>query len=398
MSNFDVVVSEFNKEIIVPTSKSYANRLLILAAIDKRDIKIKGLPSSTDVLAMIDCLVLIGLVIERINEDVIVKGSFPECEVRTDNIIKIMTGDGGTTNRFILSLLARGRNSYELVPKGHMKNRPMRPLIKALKDQNVSIDESEDYWLRVSGPITRVGNVSIDCESSTQFATSLLLSTCDLNVEINLKNLNSSKVYYDLTAELVKKFRNDELKYTVPVDFSSLSYPLALAAHSGRVLVKNCSHVDEYQADSIFISILRDMGAIVKFTNDGLVCEHKELRGVVVDGGQCPDIVPTIAFLAAYALGDSKICNIDVLRHKECDRVTELLKILDVFSISYELVKNDLLIKGGHEYVTSKNLQVPDDHRMVMVGYLFLRVNGGGTVNNAEHVNKSFPKFYNTMI
>lgn len=398
MNNYNVVANDFNKEITVPTSKSYANRLLILAAIDKRDIMLSGLPNSTDVLTMIDCLKNIGLNIVENSTGLVVKGSFPECEKSSNGTIKLMTGDGGTTNRFILSLLARGKNNYELIPKGHMVNRPMRPLISALESLDVTVKQSQNYWIQVKGPMTKDSVVTIDCLDSTQFATSILLSTCDLNIKIDLQNLKSSKKYFDLTVDLIDKFKKQQLDYIVPVDFSSLSYPLALAAYDGRVKVTNCFEVDEFQADSVFVDILKQMGAIVKLDDEGLICESSLLSGVKVDGGQCPDVVPTIAFLAAYANSETLIRNIDVLRHKECDRVTELLKILDTFSVSYELRENDLLIRGNSKLKKCQSLLVPDDHRMVMVGYLFLRVNGGGAINNANHVNKSFPKFYNTMI
>jgi 3-phosphoshikimate 1-carboxyvinyltransferase len=398
VDNYLVEPNIFDKEISVPTSKSYANRLLILAAIDKKDIDIMGLPNSTDVLTMIDCLKCIGLEVERNESITTIKGSFPECEKSDKKIIKLHTGDGGTTNRFLLSLLARGKCTYELIPTGHMAKRPMRPLVDALKQLDVKVEMGVSSWISVQGPIKQKGCVSIDCRDSTQFATSLLLASTDYDIEIKFENLVNSKKYFDLTYNLVREYQKGTLDYVVPVDFSSLSYPLALAAHSGKVKVNNCFKIDRYQADSVFINLLDEMGVKIFIDSSGLTCEHNELRGIKVDGAQCPDIVPTIAFLASYASGETKISNIDILRHKECDRVIETLRILDSFGVNYFLDENDLTITGQTIKTNCKVLKVPDDHRMIMVGYLFLRVNGGGTINNSSHVNKSFPKFYNTMI
>src|SRR3989339_1533417 len=102
--------------IVVPTSKSYANRLLILAATDPREIHLKNLPPSSDVTAMIRCLQQVGVIIERYEgNSVIVKNCFPECEVQNNQITELLTGDGGTTNRFLLAFLARGKCRYRLL-------------------------------------------------------------------------------------------------------------------------------------------------------------------------------------------------------------------------------------------------------------------------------------------
>ena len=51
----------FSKSVIIPTSKSYANRILILAALCPSVITIEGLPESTDVSNLISCLQQVGL-------------------------------------------------------------------------------------------------------------------------------------------------------------------------------------------------------------------------------------------------------------------------------------------------------------------------------------------------
>ena len=61
LSTFEVKPSSINKEIKVPSSKSYANRLLILAAIDKDPVVIRNIPLSSDVIKMVECLKIIGL-------------------------------------------------------------------------------------------------------------------------------------------------------------------------------------------------------------------------------------------------------------------------------------------------------------------------------------------------
>ena len=46
--------------------------------------------------------------------------------------------------------------------------------------------------------------------------------------------------------------------YNIPVDFSCLSYPMALGLLRGKVLVKNCLQLDPNQADAKFISLMSE--------------------------------------------------------------------------------------------------------------------------------------------
>ena len=384
----------FIKDIVVPTSKSYANRLLLIAAISPAPIEVTNLPGSTDVLTMIDCLEFIGLLITKRGESIIIKNSFPECEKEGSSTIVLETGDGGTTTRFLTALVARGKRKYSISPDGHMRNRPMRPLIDALKMLNVAVIEDENCWLSVKGPFSQQAEAFVDCLESTQFITGLRLATIGLDIVLKPLNLINSKKYYELTEMLIREYEEGTLSYCNPVDSSSLSYPLALAALAGRVCVKNCQVVDPYQADSIIVSILQKMGAIISQTKKGLVCEKKELTSIEVDGSTCPDIIPTIAFLASYAKGESVLKNLGTLRHKESDRLEQIINIFDRFEVSYTLKKDDLFIKGSSPRITHRCIDVAADHRMVMVASLFLKINDGGEINNAIHVKKSYPRFF----
>ena len=94
----------FSKKISIPTSKSYANRILILASLCPKVVTIEGLPESTDVSNLIDCLEKIGIKFSKDSKGTFkVLNSFPECEADIDSdTVYLETGDGGTTNRFIL--------------------------------------------------------------------------------------------------------------------------------------------------------------------------------------------------------------------------------------------------------------------------------------------------------
>ena len=398
LSAYKVQSSPFDKEIEVPSSKSYANRLLVLAALSKEDIVVENLPLSSDVVTMLDCLEKIGLKIEREGSRVLIKGSFPECEL--DEVSPLYTGDGGTTNRFLIPLLARGRKEYEVIPEGHMRERPMEPLVDGLKDLGCSvIYNDENSWIKVKGPFQEMTSTEIDCSNSTQFLTGLALATVDLNLEVKAKNLEVSLPYWKLTQQLLKSFEEGSLSFHNPVDFSSLTYPLALAAVTGKVRVRNALRKDPLQADSLFIDALIKMGADIKFDENGLVCTHDKLSAIDFDGSQCPDAIPTLLYVCSFAEGVSKIFNLEVLTHKECNRFTEMIRILKAFGVKVEVDhhKYEILIHGNTAKKAKVELTPEKDHRMVMVSYLFMRTLDGGELYNSEHVAKSFGNFFEVM-
>ena len=397
-SPFKVAAAAINKEIEVPSSKSYANRLLVLAAISKEDVFVENLPLSTDVTLMIECLQLIGLNIEQNSEGVWIRGSFPECEREGPHLLN--TGDGGTTNRFLCGLVARGKEKYTLKASGHMLNRPMLPLLSALNSLSVKTTYRENNeWISIQGPIIDTESVEVDANDTTQFITSVALSLADKAIEVKAKNLEVSLPYWHLSQELIRKFKENNLSFYNPIDFSSLTYPLALAAVTGEVLVKNCKEIDDNQADSAFIEIMRKVGAKVQLCSIGLSIEKDKLIPIIFDGSQCPDAVPSILFVCAFCEGQSQITNLEVLTHKECDRFLEMIRMLKAFKVDIEVDydKYSITINGPTHHREVIDYDPPADHRMVMVAYLFQRVLNGGVLTNTQHVKKSFANFFEVI-
>ena len=130
----------FEKELILPSSKSYTNRALIIGAIRGNNFKINNYSSSTDVLNLINSFKIIGLKMKISSTTIVFENSFPDCEKETTgNMIEIKTGDGGTTNRFLIALLSRGKKEYYIYPSGRMSDRPIEDQLVALKKINVTI-------------------------------------------------------------------------------------------------------------------------------------------------------------------------------------------------------------------------------------------------------------------
>jgi len=401
---FKVNFSTFNQTVDIPTSKSHANRLLILGAIDKRSVMIKNIPHSSDVLTMIDVLKRIGLNIIEEGKNIRIINSFPECEKNSiDDLICLESGDGGTTNRFLMAFLARGEKTYFLNAKGGMRDRPMEEIENVLNSCDVEIKRGsgeDPYWYKIKGPYKyKLNKIDVESFRSTQFASAFLLALCDHEVNINPVNMENSGKYFDLTISLVNKFKKGLIDYNTPIDFSSLSYPLALALIHGEVVIENYQFRDDLQPDSIFLDIIEKMGGKYATNNKLRLQKEGNLNAIDIDCSGFPDLVPTLAFVCSYAKGESVLRNLAVLRHKESDRVYFVCELLDLFEIDYIFDKknDDLKILGSKKRCGFKTYDAPSDHRIIMIAYLFMRVNGGGEITNFHHVQKSFPNFFEKM-
>jgi 3-phosphoshikimate 1-carboxyvinyltransferase len=397
---YNVRKRTFNKKIEIPCSKSYANRAIILGALIGNGFKVINAGESTDVLSTLEVLRLIGLKIESNERELIFVNSFPDCEDIKDNPIEIATGDGGTTNRFLIALLSLGKNSYRFNPSERMSERPIDDLLLPLIKNNVSIKKNcGNSWIEIKGPLIFPNTFDVDCALSTQFASALKLISFNKIVNFNLSNILASESYISMTDSVINEV-NQKKSYTVPIDFSSLSYPLALAVLDGEVTVVNCHEIDTNQADAIFIDILKKSGANISFTNMGLYVDNTSLiEGFDVDIRTCPDLFMTLAFVASYANGKSEFKNLEVLKHKESNRILAVLEILDLFKVNYSYNSGleSLVIYGNTPKNSSIDVKPVRDHRIVMMSYLFLRHNSGGLVNNIDCIKKSFPNFIELM-
>lgn len=403
-SVFEISKKTFSEVIDVPTSKSRANRLLLMAALNPKDVSLYQLPESTDVLKMLQIFQHVGLIVERDNDRTIIRGSFPECEINTKSkIIKLQTGDGGTTNRFLIALLSLGSIEYQFFPGGKIRSRPIVELTSALESLGVQIklsDDPNEAWLSLKGPVKeKLEQVQIDCSKSTQFISALAMALSKTKVKVKPENLMASKLYYEMTLDVIEKSKRG-CEFFVDLDFSSLGYPLALATHMGEVRIKNYRQLDHYQPDSQFINILKEAGGQVCEDENGIEVKKSVIRGLEIDCHDFPDLVPTLCYLFSYAKGETRLRNVKILEFKECDRLQEIQKILKLFDVdhSYCPTQDVLTLQGRRPDTHNRvNYNAPDDHRMIMVAALFMRTNNGGKVTNSQHVKKSYPDFFKDL-
>lgn len=387
----------FRSPVTIPRSKSHANRYLILAARSKSQITISHLPGSDDVQLLLSCLKKIGLNISHRDDSVTIQGSFPECEAPRSDTTYLDVGEGGTTARFLAALLSTGKGRYGLRTRGRLSQRPWRELTDALQQADASVTW-KDQTLYVQGPVSILKlPTTISAVSTTQFASALQLAFYEDGYRVAPVNLMSSGPYWEMTKAACKEISSSSV--LVPLDWSSAAYPLVFAAVTGQMLeIPNL--VPDEQADAMIFHLLAQRGAASKTARGITGGALKDRSPIDVSVSQCPDLSVALAYLCATLTGDSILRQVSVLRQKESDRLEAIMDLLKHFGVASEYsFKGDLLRITGREISQKERVvAVPADHRMVMVGTLFLMSFGGGTISHPEAVAKSFPDFFDLII
>lgn len=380
-------------KVSVPSSKSYANRALILASLIKPSPVLKDLPAATDVTVLLDCLTKIGLKIQRTGNEIQFQNSFPACELKDPPVIEV--GEGGTTARFLAGLLLIGKSKYSLILGARLKDRPWQDFIDfaGMYGAKVSLNGNT---LSIQGPVNLPREIIVDCSKTTQFATAFQLISVATNSIVHPKNLEASQSYWDMTEELVRNLPKTDF-YSIPRDWSSASYPIAFAALNQRIEFPGL-FPDQFQADSKLFDLLKEFDS-VETTSSGIVVNIiRKHHSVKMNVSDCLDLVPTLVYFLSHVEGAHELTGVENLVHKESDRLTEVVKLARLFERNVSTDGHKLYLEGKKARLEkSIDLVMPDDHRMVMAGSLFLLHHAGGTIGPKGAVSKSYPGFFDLI-
>ena len=391
MSSLKVNKGHLKSEVHLPSSKSYANRALILAALSKHAVTFKNLPDSTDVTILLKCLMELGLNITVAGAEVTVHSSFPACESepRTFEV-----GEGGTTARFLATMLLLGKENYRLILGSRLKDRPWQEFIKIARELGAEA-ALKNNELRIKGPITFPEQLIIDCSETTQFATAFKL-ICPASTKVFPLGLKSSVSYWAMTEKVIQEIATKK-EYSIPFDWSSAAYPMAFAALNHEISFPELKH-DSFQADAKILPILKNFKAVAE-THEGIkVSPTKDFFNFSQDMSDALDLVPALSFFLAHVKGQHELSGIQNLVHKESDRLSEVIKLLGKFEKKAWSRDGSLFIEGNPALISQKvQLQMPDDHRMVMTATLFLLHHSGGEISPREAVSKSYPHFFELL-
>jgi 3-phosphoshikimate 1-carboxyvinyltransferase len=184
-------------------------------------------------------------------------------------------------------------------------------------------------------------------------------------------------------------------EYSIEPDASAASYFLAAAAVTGgEVTIPGLSQ-DALQGDVRFADVLRQMGCSVEYGSDCVTVRGAALRGVDVDMNGISDTAQTLAAIAPFASGPTRIRNVAHIRHKETDRVAALVTELRRIGQHVEEHPDGLTIVPGP--VRPATIETYDDHRMAMSFAITGLAAPGITIAHPECTAKTYPRFFEDL-
>jgi 3-phosphoshikimate 1-carboxyvinyltransferase len=401
--------------VVVPGSKSIANRALVCAALADGDSWLRGLPDGDDTVAMVACLQRLGIGLTMEGDDAVVAGSGGVIDAPG---VLLDAGLAGTTSRFVTAVAALAAGPVTIDGAPPLRRRPMGPLHEALAALGASVVVGDGGGLpvTVSGPLRRGGDVALRGDVSSQYLTALMLVAplLDGGLRLRLTSPLVSVPYVRLTAAVMASFGIDDVvvgddvvvvpegryggvELSIEPDASSASYPLAMAAVAGgRVQVRGL-HRDSAQGDAGFADLLAAMGCVVVDADDGLVVERDPcmaLTGIDVDMADVSDLVPTLAAVATVAGSPSTITGVGFIRAKESDRLGDLAAELGALGAVVHVTPDGLRIEPAPAPLHGAELRTHHDHRLAMAFGVLGTVVAGMVVVDPDVVSKSWPGFW----
>ncbi len=367
--------------VSLPGSKSESNRALMIAAYGGFPLDVDGLSDAHDT-------VLLKTLLEQssLRGASATKQSIIDCE------------DAGTVARFLLTYLANKTGIWQLTGTERLCQRPMAPLIDALRHLGADI-VGDTLPLRITGKPIKGGSVTLDASQSSQFASSLLLAapTWEQGLQLTLKGNPVSMPYLEMTIKMMEYYgiqviREDNTitvphqsyqprPFVVSPDWSAASYWYEMMALSdgGEVLLKGL-RPDSLQGDAVVAEWFNTLGVLTTFEPEGarLTKTMTKPQDLVFDFTDTPDLFPAVCATCAALGVDAVFKGTATLSAKESDRLNALKAELS------HLGENRVFRTYG-------------DHRIAMALASLWPKYGPIEVDDLSVVNKSYPSFWKEM-
>jgi 3-phosphoshikimate 1-carboxyvinyltransferase len=424
----------FSGTVRLPPSKSYLHRALFVAGQVEGQSRIANCGSviNDDIIATIGAMRLLGSAIKfsssRNGSYQIVPGS-----PKRNNLV-LNAGGSGTTARFLIpySSLSPAGTKVKIIGNESLSKRPMDTIFEPLSRLGVNVKSfGNDGRLpvEVEGGGILGGECEIDGSVSSQFVSGLLISCvrADKNAVVTIKNPEDqvSTPYIEATIQVIRAFgfklqvtRTEDGKYSsfvipgnqlakgskfmVPGDMSSAAALLSASiAAGGRVRLTNAGEKIFPQPDATILQVAKKFGANVEDGNGTISVSFRGLRvrrKLSLDLNNSPDLVPSVAGLAAATETPVLITNIEHLRFKESDRLEVLSReLFKIGVITHETKSSlELLSFGSQKDRKDNTLICPEgDHRMLMALTIAGLSGHFGTIyiEDPDCVRKSYPSF-----
>ena len=336
--------------------------------------------------------------------------------------------NAGSVARFMMPLLAITNGSSLLTGDDRLCQRPMAPLIDALRQMGLRLEctEKEGFLpVHIQGSVPTRRTVTVDPLLSSQFVSALLLVAPQLpeGISLTMTQRPTSRPYIEMTTDAlqqagveVRRSSNGRTYYvqhydgkpkpaavTIERDWSAASYFYTMAMLRPDLRIRLLGlQLDSCQGDSATDRFFRMLGVVSTEVRSPYRAAG---RSITVQGGgeraksvvfnciDCPDLVPTFAVAAAASGLRAVLKGVSNIALKESDRMISITTELRRMGATVNTTDDEMHILPS-VLKPKEMVRTYGDHRIAMAfAPLQLRF-PELKIEAPEVVEKSFPEFW----
>ena len=400
-----------------PGSKSLTNRALVVAALADGTTSLTGVLDSRDTEVMIDSLRRLGIAVDQ--DRAAGTATIVGCGGRIpEKAADLWLENSGTSIRFLTAMCALGDGRFRLDGNTRMRERPIGDLLDSLRQFGIAVEAelgTNCPPVVIQGQGLPAGATSVNAGVSSQFLSAMLMAApCAKGpVEIKLAGAMVSEPYIEMTLAVMAQFGVTVDRsvagafritpqpyraraYDIEPDASAASYFFAAAAVTGGEITVEGLNASALQGDVHFVDGLEQMGCDVIWRDHSITVRGtKNLRGIDLDMNAISDTAQTLACVAPFAQGPTRIRNVAHMRHKETDRVNAVVTELSRLGLRVDEHPDGMTIHPGP--IHAGTVATYDDHRMAMsFSLLGLRV-PGIVIADPGCTSKTYPEYFKDL-
>lgn len=414
MADLKIYPSKLKGEVKIPPSKSMAHRAIICAALSDGLCIIENIDYSDDIIATIDAMNSLGAKIVKHKDYLEVIGAYGSDEKPQETRV-IDCNESGSTLRFLVPISLLFKGSSKFIGRGNLGKRPLTTYYNIFERQGIEYSYEEGNLNLVINGELKPGTFEVEGNVSSQFITGLLFTLPLLKEDskIIITTEMESKGYIDLTLRAMNDFgveiinnnyrefiikgnqKYNSRNYRVEGDYSQAAFFLCADSLGNDVLCKDLD-LNSLQGDKEVIDILERMNVVFNANDIGVKgTTNGKLSSTVIDGSQCPDIIPVLTSVAALTKGTTEIINAGRLRIKECDRLTAVTSELNKLGAKIIEKEDGLVVTGVEKLQGGVEVWSHKDHRIAMtLAIASTRCEEPIVINDYECIAKSYPNFF----
>lgn len=389
-----ITKSQASGTIVAPPSKSYAHRLLLASMLADGPCTIHHMDLSQDILATIHGLETFGKTVCYHDGALEVKG-----QIQLDNLpdhLYLDCMESGSTLRFFIPIALLTGKIVTFKGTKRLIERGISEYETLFHHQGIQIERLEDsitlYGQLKSDHFELAGNISSQFITGLLFALPLLSQESTLTLTTRLE----SKPYVDMTLDVLRLagivieeqssgYRIEGSQhylaqdYIIEGDYSNAAFLDALNYLGGHVTIQGLNP-DSKQGDRLY-------GEYFALLSQGYAS---------IDIANCIDLGPILFCFSALMYG-GHFTNTSRLKIKESNRIEAVKSELEKFGVILIEQHDEVWIDNSNLHAPSEELDGWQDHRIVMAFAVMLSV-FGGSMNCADAVRKSYPRFFDDFI